>query len=391
MKVFECQKCGQLLYFDNILCEKCGCSLGYVSDESRLLSLQYDDDGHLYPASGVQRAYRYCTNAQYEVCNWLIPAERTEEFCAACVLNRTIPSLENIEHRLYWKKLELAKHRLVYSLLQLNLPVVSKQVDAEKGLAFDFLAAPDPQFRETGKVITGHSQGLITINIAEADDVEREKQRLQMGEPYRTLLGHFRHESGHYYWERLMRGSVDLEAFRQVFGDENLDYTQALDQHYASPRQDWQTAFVSSYASAHPWEDWAETWAHYLHIVDTLETAFSFGLKVRPRVGQDQGLQAEITFDPYKQVEFAPLMDAWLPLTYAVNSLNRSMGEQDFYPFVLTPPVLEKLAFIHTIIQHSRRGCPAVPGQRAAAPPRRERVCSGGAPGPVRGTCVPPD
>jgi hypothetical protein len=356
-----------------------------------LLSLQYNDDGYLYPVGDIQQAYRYCANAQYEVCNWLIPAEETEEFCAACVLNRTIPTLENMEHRLYWKKLELAKHRLVYSLLQLHLPVVSKQVDTEKGLAFDFLADPDPQFRETGKVMTSHSQGLITINIAEANDAEREKQRLQMGEPYRTLLGHFRHESGHYYWERLMRGRADLGAFRQVFGDENLDYSQALDQHYASPRQDWQTAFVSSYASAHPWEDWAETWAHYLHIVDTLETAFSFGLKVRPRVGQDQGLQAEITFDPYKQVEFAPLMDAWLPLTYAVNSLNRSMGEQDFYPFVLTPPVLEKLAFIHTIIQHSRRGYPAVPGQRAAAPPPHGRVCSGGAPEPVRGMCVPPD
>jgi hypothetical protein len=124
-----------------------------------------------------------------------------------------------------------------------------------------------------------------------------------------------------------------------------------LDQHYAQPCQDWQTEFVSSYASAHPWEDWAETWAHYLHIVDTLETAFSFGLTLHPRISQEQGLRAEITFDPYKQIAFRPLIEAWLPLTYAVNSLTRSMGEQDFYPFVLTPPVLEKLDFIHTIVR----------------------------------------
>jgi hypothetical protein len=229
-------------------------------------------------------------------------------------------------------------------------------VDAEQGLAFDFLANPDPQWRETGTVITGHSQGLITINIAEADDAEREKHRLQMGEPYRTLLGHFRHESGHYYWTRLIRDDADVAAFRQVFGNETRDYAQALAQHYAHPRHDWQTAFVSSYASAHPWEDWAETWAHYLHIVDTLETAAAFGLKVRPRVGQEQGVHAEITFDPYTQMAFTPLMDAWFPLTYAFNSLTRSMGEADFYPFVLTPPVLEKLAFIHTIMRRAPKG-----------------------------------
>jgi hypothetical protein len=351
MKVFECQNCGQLLYFENRRCEKCGCSLGYASSDAVLLSLKDDENSHLYLVGDVRRTYRYCSNAQYDVCNWLIPAEQAAEFCAACVLNRTVPNLDNVMHQLYWKKLEWAKHCLIYTLLQLHLPVVSKYVNPEQGLAFDFLADPEPQWRETGKVTTGHSQGVLTVNSAEADDAEREKQRLHMGEPYRTLLGHFRHESGHYYWERLIRGRPELAAFRQVFGNETLDYTQALDQHYAQPCQDWQTEFVSSYASAHPWEDWAETWAHYLHIVDTLETAFSFGLTLHPRISQEQGLRAEITFDPYKQAAFAPLIEAWLPLTYAVNSLTRSMGEQDFYPFVLTPPVLEKLDFIHTIVR----------------------------------------
>jgi hypothetical protein len=354
MKLFECQNCGQLLYFENRRCEQCGCALGYVSHKAVLLSLQDDESGHLHPVGRLQRTYRYCTNAQYDVCNWLIPAEQATEFCAACVLNRTIPNLDNAAHRFYWKKLEWAKHRLVYTLLRLRLPVVGKQGNPEHGLAFDFLADPEPQWRETGRVSTGHAQGLITINIAEADDAEREKQRLHMGEPYRTLLGHLRHEAGHYYWERLVRGREDVAAFRQLFGDEQRDYAQALDQHYAQPRQDWQTEFISAYASAHPWEDWAETWAHYLHIVDTLETAFAFGLSLHPRVGQKQGLHAEITFDPYQQEVFTPLLEAWFPLTYAVNSLTRSMGEADFYPFILTPPVLEKLHFIHTLIQKAR-------------------------------------
>jgi hypothetical protein len=257
-----------------------------------------------------------------------------------------IPDLSQSDNLANWRKIELAKHRLFYSLLRLRLPLRTKLEDPENGLAFDFLAAP-----LTGApaepVMTGHDNGLITINLAEADDAERERMRNQMGEPYRTLLGHFRHEIAHYYWDRLVRDTSDIEAFRQLFGDEREDYGAALQRHYADGAPpDWQERFVSSYASAHPWEDWAETWAHYFHMVDTLETASAFGMRVRPRVTKGADLSAAIDFDPHT-ANMDRIIDSWLPLTFAVNSINRSMGIADLYPFVLPPPVIVKLSFIH--------------------------------------------
>lgn len=172
-----------------------------------------------------------------------------------------------------------------------------------------------------------------------------------MAEPYRTLLGHFRHEVGHHYWERLVRDGVWHEAFRETFGDERRDYAEALSAHYAGgPPADWQQRFVSGYAAAHPWEDFAETWAHYLHMVDTLETAAAFGLRLAPAAGSASGLVLSIGFEPCRQRDFDALVGAWLPLTYAVNSLNHSMGQPDLYPFVLAPTVQGKLRFVHGLV-----------------------------------------
>jgi len=180
-----------------------------------------------------------------------------------------------------------------------------------------------------------------------------------MGEPYRTLLGHFRHEVGHYFWNVLVRNDPSLDGFRRIFGDERQDYGQALRDHYArGPKENWQEEFVSAYAASHPWEDFAETWAHYLHIVDTLETANAFGLKMRPRIGRGSELAADIDFDPHREGDLDRLMAAWLPLTFAVNSLNRSMGQPDLYPFVLTPAVMTKLGFIHERIHRGRGDLP---------------------------------
>ena len=223
------------------------------------------------------------------------------------------------------------------------------------GLAFDFLADPDASREDNPKVMTGHAEGLITIHIAEADDAERERRRRDMGEPYRTLLGHFRHEVGHYYWERLVHGGPWHQAFRALFGDEREDYGESLARHHAAgPPADWRERFVSAYASAHPWEDWAETWAHYLHLIDTLETAHAFNLRLRPQAGADPTLAMVADFDPYGDVSFDSLIRAWLPLTYAVNSLNRSMGQPDLYPFALAPPVVDKLRFVHELVGGSR-------------------------------------
>lgn len=351
MQVFECQHCGQLLYFENTRCERCGHPLGYLPERSVLSALAPEGGGWWRPLAALEQPVRFCANAAHQACNWLVPAAGPNAFCSACRLNRTIPDLGVAENLQRWQRLEAAKRRLVYGLLRLQLPLVGRLEEPQTGLAFDFLAGAASGSAGRSGIITGHDHGLITIDIAEADDAQRERHRQDMAEPFRTLLGHFRHEVGHYYWDRLVRYGLWLDAFRSLFGDERQDYPASLRAYYwAGPRIDWQQHFVSSYASTHPWEDFAETWAHYLHIVDALETAYAFGLRICPRAGRDPALSVSIDFDPYQQNDFNALVRAWLPLTYAVNSLNHSVGQPDLYPFVLAPAVIGKLRFIHGLI-----------------------------------------
>jgi hypothetical protein len=349
MKLFECQNCGQPLYFENTSCESCGLRLGYLP-ERQVVSALRGANGGWQPLAAPEKLYRFCANARHEVCNWLISWEHAEIFCAACRHNRTIPDLTDPENLLHWRKIELAKHRLFYTLLKLRLPLTTRMEDAN-GLAFDFLSPPLAGAEGAATVVTGHAGGLITLNVAEADDLERERQRKSLAEPYRTLLGHFRHEIAHYYWDHLVASTPALDEFRQLFGDEREDYQAALQRYYANgPAADWSDRFVTAYASAHAWEDFAETWAHYFHMVDTLETAAAFGLRLRPQVAKHAGLDAVIDFDPHL-AEMDRIIDTWLPLTFAVNSINRSMGQPDLYPFVLPPPVIWKLAFVHERIR----------------------------------------
>jgi hypothetical protein len=234
------------------------------------------------------------------------------------------------------------------------LPVVNRQLDQEHGLSFEFLAdvPVPPDAKETPKpVFTGHDRGIITINIAEADDAEREKRRLELHEPYRTLLGHFRHEVGHYYWDRLVADSPDLDTFRHLFGNEQADYAQALNDHYQQGAPaDWQQRFVSAYASSHPWEDWAESWAHYLHMLDTLETAAACGLSLRPPRADEPMLKTTPQRRQTTWPSFDRMIEDWFSLTYVLNNLNRGLGMPDGYPFVLSTPVIEKLRFVHEIV-----------------------------------------
>lgn len=353
MKLFTCQGCGALLYFENYRCENCGRALGYLPDINEISALDAKPDGAgwtVLAAQGV--AYKFCANTLHGVCNWMLLADDTQDFCIACRHNRTIPDLSQPGHGPLWGKMEAAKHRLFYSLLRLRLPLENRADDPEHGLAFDFLADPVEGEVSTHAhgVMIGHDNGLITLALREADDAVREQVRGKLGEPYRTLLGHFRHESGHYFWDRLVsHDPAWLEASRALFGDDRADYAQALERHYQQGMPvNWQDDYISAYATMHPWEDFAETWAHYLHIVDTLETAGAFGLKVWPRRARGQ-IAAAIDFDPYAAPRMETLIDAWLPIEFATNSMNRSMGLTDLYPFVLSPRVIEKLAFIHAL------------------------------------------
>jgi hypothetical protein len=359
MKIYTCSVCHQAIFFENVQCTKCGHALGYLPDRQTMSALETIDSGRwraLVPASSG-RLYKMCLNySQEKVCNWMLPDEESATLCRACNLNQTIPDLSLPENRVRWARLEAAKRRLVYGLLALGLPLRNRQDDPENGLAFSFLADPEHDTQENEMAMTGHAQGLITINIAEADDAERERRRLDLNERYRTLLGHLRHESGHYYWERLVRPSELLKPFRDRFGDERADYEQALRSHYNDgPPTDWQDNFVSAYAGAHPWEDWAESWSHYLHIVDTLETAREFSLSVTAgAAGASRATPGGIT--NYRPPSPEAMIASWLPLTYAINSLNRSMGQPDMYPFVLSPRAIEKLGFVHRVITSAVHG-----------------------------------
>lgn len=353
MRIFHCDHCENLVFFENTHCLRCGHLLAFLPDLMEIGSLDPVGEGRwqspLPAARG--RTYRLCANySGAQVCNWAVDATRDDTLCESCRLTTTIPDLAVEGQQNAWFKLELAKRRLVYTLLSLRLPMEPRARDP-RGLAFEFLADP---VGGQASVLTGHRDGVITIALAEADDAERERRRTALGEPYRTLLGHMRHESGHYYWTRLIEGSDRHEAFRAQFGDERDDYAAALSRHYANgAAADWQTRFVSAYASAHPWEDWAETWAHYLHIADTLETASACGVSIRPRRRDEPALPNVPDAGGTATTSFDWLMASWYPLTYLLNNLSRGLGQADAYPFVLSPPVVEKLRFVHDTVSGS--------------------------------------
>ena len=365
-RAFSC-RCGRPIFFRNSRCLACQRALGYDAPRRRLYAIEpVPDESGLWQESGADDGprWRRCVNLDTASgCNWLIDASTPPDpedapvrgQCIACRLTRTLPDLSVADNATHWQRIALAQRRLVSTLVGLELPVQSWYDDPEHGLAFDLLRA----LPGVPQVTTGHANGVITIDIEEADDATREQRRQALHEPYRTLLGHLRHESGHYYWMRLVEHGPWLEPFRERFGDERADYAAALKAHYEQGAPaDWGTRFVSSYASAHPWEDWAETWAHYLHLVDTLDTARSFGL---------HGERVELTYERFdarlladagddtSAQGFVALLGDWMELTGVLNELSRSMGLPDFYPFVLSYDAVRKLHFVHRVVTEKRR------------------------------------
>ena len=351
MKTFHCDHCGQLLFFENTTCVQCGRQVAYLPDIALVKSLELGGDGIWRTSAPEARSYRLCRNyTDEQVCNWAITAADNSPLCKSCRLTREIPDLSVNGHRQAWYRLEVAKRRLLFTLLQLCLPLDDLSEETAPGLAFEFKAAvPGAE-----SILTGHSNGVITINVAEADDVERERQRMALHEPYRTILGHMRHEIGHYYWDRLIRESAEIERFRELFGDERQDYGAALKTHYEQgPTSDWPEHFVTAYAGAHPWEDWAETWAHYLHMVDAVETAAACGLSLRPQRADEPSMTKVPSAEPSRELSFQSLVTNWFPLTYVLNNFNRGLGLVDAYPFVLSTSAISKLKFVHEVIRRS--------------------------------------
>jgi hypothetical protein len=330
MKVYHCEQCSNHVHFENSGCVNCGSILGFDCESFQLRAFKDQ------PPEGYCR----CANSGQGGCNWLVPVGDSTPYCFSCRLSAMVPDLDDADNLERWRRLEAAKRYFLYGVMRLGLPVVSRKQDPEHGLSFELLA--DQEGVPGGAVMTGHDNGLITINIAEGSDPEREARRDALDEPLRTMVGHFRHESGHYYWDLLVDRGGMAEAARKVFGDERVDYSEALKAYYASgPDENWQQNFISAYASCHPWEDFAETWAHYLHIADSYETALEYGL-VEKLIGAAES----------PQDAFGRMIQAWVPLTVAVNAMNRGMGQPDLYPFVLTQPVIDKLQFIDKLVRH---------------------------------------
>lgn len=356
MEIFTCEGCGQLLFFENSSCTRCGSTLAYLPDRDDVCALEPVDD-KLFQVVGEDDGprYRLCRNySDHAVCNWAVPADDPHELCTSCRLTAVIPNLQRDGALEAWGTIEAAKRRLIWGLRHLGLPIIGREEDPERGVVFHLLSDADSPGEK--KVLTGHQDGQIVLNIAEADQLERERRREQLGEPYRTLLGHFRHESGHFYWDQLIALGPHLEAYRSLFGDEQADYDAALKRYYEhGAPANWQEAFVSAYATSHPWEDWAETWAHYLHIVGTLETMAAVGLDVGradpdspvQKVLHSRGISAGTPFDS--------MIDRWLALSFALNAMSRSLGHGNVYPFVLSETLIAKLRFVDLVVDQSAR------------------------------------
>ena len=346
MQRFTCE-CGNALFFDNSHCLKCGLEVGY------------DPEGRAMVALSGSRALQRCANGtRYKVCNWLVHKSSRLVLCPACKLNRKIPDLTQPRNVMLWGRMEAAKRRLLVTLMQLGIPPVPKSEDALSGLAFDILSA----WVDPGSTM-GHMNGVITVHLEEADDTYRQINREQLKESTRTLLGHFRHETGHYVWQRFLgwRDWQDAQrvAFRERFGEDMRDYAEALSWYYrnGAPR-DWQQGFITAYATSHPWEDWSETWAHYLQMVEGMETFSGLGMEVSrialpaftfpPEAGR---LPLALPQNAAADAAFLTWLEGWVELATLLNEMSASLGQPAMYPYVVSVKVAQKLRLVDHLVK----------------------------------------
>lgn len=388
MKTFKCSCKNQpVLFFESSHCLACGRTVGLDDFFEKVEPYEFDEkSGQYFKAAQPQIRYQKCDNyANHKTCNGMVnlnnfvpAADSDEVLCFGCRFNETIPDLTVAAHIPLWRKMETAKRRALYTLKALSLPLRTIARDPKGGLSFDFTTDRDvndhfhSKLKNTETVFTGHASGHITINLAEANDVARSRTMLAMKERYRTLLGHFRHELGHYYFDKLIAGLPEKHALcKKYFGDDEADYKKAMDKYYkhGAPAK-WRDHFISEYATMHPYEDWAETWAHYMHIIDTLETAQNFSItgSISGKAADNDDVgELNLPQDAYffsSQTPITSILDAWIDFSVILNSLNRSMGLRDAYPFVLTQSVCTKLSFIHHAIHDRLERMPALVEER---------------------------
>jgi len=324
-------------------CGACDVQLAYVSDEREIRALRNTADPVVYEVPGHTEPVWRCLNTAWG-CNWLTTVASANEWCRACRLTRGRPDTGRSDATEAWAAAESVKRRLLHQLDELSLPIEPRSTAAPDGLAFDLVYLPG----EGG--ITGHLDGVVTLDLAEVDDRLRDDLRRRLGEPFRTVIGHLRHEIGHYYWGRLIAQTNEIGHFRHLFGDERAEYRAAMERYYGEIDDTWDsTRFVSPYAASHPLEDWAETFAHYLHIVDAVDTAIAHQLLTLTSAPASIRASDAVT-------GIDRLLDAWRPINDAVNAIADALGAPALYPFDPTGVVIDKLALVHQqVTAHTER------------------------------------
>ncbi|HEX8911914.1 MAG TPA: putative zinc-binding metallopeptidase [Humisphaera sp.] len=346
MKRFACV-CGNSLFFENTTCVNCKRAVGWCAGCRKISSFDPHPQNGFVCADPKCRAHVLkCDNYfTHNVCNRTVPVGTAGNpaYCDYCRFNHTIPDLSVAGNQAKWARLEAAKRRTLYDFDDLAIPYGTADDGVDPPLQFDFKAdtiKADSKYRDIGEgeqVFTGHDNGLITINVREADPVAREKARVEFKEAHRTLIGHFRHELGHYVWDVAIKGKREDEC-KALFGDHTADYGEAMKAYYANgPKPGWQSQYVSGYATMHPWEDWAETFANYLDMMATLDSA-----------------EAGRAMQPLDKRKFDDLASTYVRLGLTLNELTRGIGLVDFLPEVIAEPVRKKMAFVHGLTRYGK-------------------------------------
>jgi hypothetical protein len=343
MRIFQCDRCDQIVPFSAHRCPTCDAALGYVTEHRSIRVLVPTAEPAVFETESCDLPLWRCLNSAWG-CNWMLPAASDTPWCRSCRLTRGRPDEAHPDAIEAWMTAEAAKRRLVHQLDELALPIEIRSATSPDGLAFDLVYLPG----EGG--ITGHLDGVVTLDLAEADDRHRDDLRRRLGEPFRTVIGHLRHEIGHHYWGRLVGQANNIDHFRRLFGDEREDYREAVERHYSGGDGAWdRTRFVTAYAASHPLEDWAETFAHYLHILDATDTAIAHELIPPDSTGLNDA-------NEIARLEIDDILDAWRPINTAVNAIAETLGAPAVYPFEPIGAVVDKLAFVHRqVAAHTER------------------------------------
>ena len=347
MRAFACPVCRGFVPFEALHCPSCAVGVGLHLRSHSMLAVNEgtaEVDGQVWVR---------CTQHEPLGCNWLVPTEYEAAARGRCLADSLIRREPDLDDTIAREKLVTtagALRRLVYQLVDIGLPV-DPYWRRDGGLAFDLLSS----YSTGEKILIGHANGVITIDLVESLDAYRESLRVRLGEPYRTMLGHFRHEAGHYYQNILVETGPGAQKYldrcRELFGDERASYSDALDRHYkfGAPAQ-WQDTFISEYATMHPWEDFAECFAHYLHITDTLDTTREAGMVLHADRVRFAGPRDIAPLESYCAGPIEHLLFDWRWISLFFNRVNMAMGKNPLYPFDITQPVADKLGFVHAVV-----------------------------------------